>query len=58
MDRQNAHIFNVLSEKSAFRFEEVNTYSRQMTSWFCRACGMMKAAARKAAVMATSQAPP
>jgi hypothetical protein len=35
MDRQNAHIFNVLSEKSASRFEEVNTYSRRMTRWFC-----------------------
>jgi hypothetical protein len=35
MDRQNAHIFNVLSEKNAYRFEEVNNYSGSMTRWFC-----------------------
>ena len=35
------HVFNVLSEKSAVRFEELNNYSDLMTSRFCDA-GMTK----------------
>jgi hypothetical protein len=35
---QNARTFNALSEKNASRFEEVNNYSRLMTSRFYDAC--------------------
>jgi hypothetical protein len=31
---QNAHTFNVLSDKRTHRFEEVNNYSRLMTRRF------------------------
>ena len=34
---QNAHTFNILSDKHTHRFEEVNNYSRLMTRWFCSA---------------------
>ena len=44
MGHQNAHIFNILSEKSPDRREEVNNYSGAMTRRFCDAGMMMKEA--------------